>query len=276
MPTRRPKPPAATLTKLLLACLIVSLIGLGLYGMASSMGWFQSNVASSPSRVGKIAVPVTRRPVEAFSRLRREDWYDLNQGLDSYEWFDEATVEANPDWIVDLKQLSNRVMARNKSKAGLVFKEKDFLPKGSSPGIIGGVPQGKQGFFLDVEKIPGLRFLRQGDRFDLIASVPKASQDSTTEYGLLMGGIKIRGNKPIPVNGIRQLVKGGEMIAITSNRSMTTQGGLELSSTYGSSRTNTNLRNERVAIAIDPEEAIPLTQALGDQLEIHMVAQWIG
>ena len=63
------------------------------------------------------------------------------------------------------------------------------------------------------------------------------------------------------------------MVALTTDRSMTTQGGLELSNATGSGRGSKDQRDERVAIAIDPEEAIPLTQALGDELKIHMVAQ---
>lgn len=272
MSTRRPKPSSATLPKLLLACLIVAVIGLCFYGASNSLGWFQSNVVSSPNRDNKTKVPVTLRDMKAFSEVLRDDIYDLGLGEDSFQWVETAKVD--PDWILDMSKIRNRVLACDKEK-DYPFTESDFLPEGSRTGIIGGVAEGKQGFFLDVEKIPGLRFLRQGDRFDLIASVPKSSQDSTTEYGLLMGGIKVRGNKPIPVNGIRQLVKGGEMIAITTNRLMTTQGGLELGPNEGSVRSRSYQQNrfERVAIAIDPEEAIPLTQALGDQLEIHMVAQ---
>ena len=63
------------------------------------------------------------------------------------------------------------------------------------------------------------------------------------------------------------------MIALTTNRSMTTQGGLELSNTDSRGREITNRKDERVVIAIDPAEAVPLTQALGSKLAIHMVTR---
>ncbi|MDA7902290.1 hypothetical protein N9B31_01390 [Mariniblastus sp.] len=275
MSNRRQPSSSSALPKLLLSTLIVVGLGLVLYGVANSMGWLPNKagkVTAKPSREGRVAVPRTLMSLKAFEKVRREDVFDRELADESYFWLPKETVESNPDWVTSMDQIINRVMARDKGK-DFVFKKSDFLPEGSSTGIIAGVPEGKQGFFLDVEKIPGLRFLKQGDRFDLIASFPKASQGSTTEYGLLMGGIKVRGNKPIPMDGIRLLVKGGTMVALTTDRSMTTQGGLELSNATGSGRVSAGRRDERVAIAIDPAEAIPLTQALGDELKIHMVAQ---
>ncbi len=275
MPNRRQSTSSSALPKLLLSILIVAGLGLVLYGVANSMGWLSSSperVAGKPSREGRVAVPRTLMSLKAFEKVRREDVYDRKLADESYFWLPKETVDKNPDWVTDLDQIINRVMARDKGK-DFVFKKSDFLPEGSRTGIIAGVPEGKQGFFLDVEKIPGLRFLKQGDRFDLIASLPKTSEESATEYGILMGGVKVRGNKPIPVDGIRLLVKGGYLVALTTDRSMTTQGGLELSNASGSGRVSAGRREERVAIAIDPEEAIPLTQALGDELKIHMVAQ---
>lgn len=276
MSTRRRPSQSSTLPKLLISILVVAGLGVLVYGVANQMGWLSSesrpNQAAKPSREGKVAIPRTLFALKAFEKVRREDVFDRELDDESFFWLPKSTVEKNPEWVTSLDQIINRVMARDKGK-DFVFKKSDFLPEGSRTGIIAGVPAGKQGFFLDVEKIPGLRFLKQGDRFDLIASLPKESNDSNTEYGLLMGGIKVRGGKPIPINGIRLLAKGAQMIALTTDRSMTTQGGLELSSTDSNGRVSSRQRDERVAIAIDPEEAIPLTQALGDQLKIHMVAQ---
>ena len=275
MSTRRRQTQSNTLPKLLISILVVAGLGVLIYGLANSMGWLspspESNVAR-PSREGKVAVPKALVALKAFEKVRREDVYDRELDDESFFWLSEEDVENNPDWVTSLDQIINRVMARDKRK-DFVFKKSDFLPEGSRTGIIAGVPAGKQGFFLEVEKIPGLRFLKQGDRFDLIASLPKESEDSGSEFGLLMGGFKVRGNKPIPVNGIRLLAKGAHMIALTTDRTMTTQGGLELNNTDSRGRVAAGQREESVAIAIDPEEAIPLTQALGDDLEIHMVAQ---
>ena len=264
MSTRRPTS-SSTLPKLLIAILVVAVLGIAGYAVASSQGWFDSQVADAkPSREGMIAIPRSLAPLKAFEQVRRDAVFDRELGDESYFWLPKATVERNPGWVTSVDQIINRVMARDKG-ADYVFKKSDFLPVGSSTGIAGGVPAGKQGFFLEVDEIPGLRFLKQGDHFDLLASLPKESEESTSEYGLLMGGIKARGDKVIPVNGVRLLVKGGQMIALTTDRQMTTQGGLELDA-------DKRNRTEKVAIAIDPEEAVPLTQALGEKLQIHMTA----
>ena len=175
MSTRRRQTQSNTLHKLLISILVVAGLGVLIYGLANSMGWLspspESNVAR-PSREGKVAVPKALVALKAFEKVRREDVYDRELDDESFFWLSEEDVENNPDWVTSLDQIINRVMARDKRK-DFVFKKSDFLPEGSRTGIIAGVPAGKQGFFLEVEKIPGLRFLKQGDRFDLIASLPK-------------------------------------------------------------------------------------------------------
>ena len=57
------------------------------------------------------------------------------------------------------------------------------------------------------------------------------------------------------------------MVALTNGRSMTTQGGMAFENAGGRGG------SEQVAIAIDPEEVVPLTQALGANQTIHAVAK---
>ena len=244
------------------------------FGIVRAAGWLDQTapLAQEPSREGMLPVPKSLVNLNAFDVVQREDVYDRSLGDDSYFWLPKAQVEDHPEWITRVDQVIGRVMARDK-RADFVFQAKDFLPEGSRSGIAGGVPAGKQGFFLDAEKVPGLRFLKSGDRFDLLASQPDESKEANSEYGLLMGGIKVRGGKPIPLTGVRILVQNAEMIALATNRSMTTQGGLELTDTDSRGRSTNNTKDERVCIAIDPAEAVPLTGALGEELEIHMVTR---
>ncbi|MCG8649964.1 MAG: hypothetical protein MI861_09025, partial [Pirellulales bacterium] len=249
---------------------LVGVVLLG-YGIARGAGWLDAVVADRPSREGKVPVPKSLVALPAFERVTREDVFDLELGDDSYFWLPKAQVERNPDWITDVSQIVGRVMARDKG-AEFVFRERDFLPQGSRTGLAGGVPTGKQGFFLDAEQIPGLRLLKIGDRFDLMASLPEESANPDAEFGLLAGGIKARGGKPIPRNGVRVLVQGGQMVALTRGPSMTTQGALNFP--QDDSRTGRiGNQQEQVTIAIDPAEVVPLTQALGDKLMIHCVAR---
>ena len=244
-----------------------------LVGTSSALVWFFAFGADPSSqainRDGLVRVPRTLRPLKALEKIQQEDLIDPRLGEDTWFWIPQEFVDQNPQWITDKDQIIGRVLRSDKLK-DRQFEEDDFLPEGSSTGIAGGIPDGKQGFFLRSEKIPGLRFLQKGDRFDLLATVETEPDTLTNEYGALMGGIKVLAGKPIPLNGVRILVQDAEIIALTNNSSMTTQGGLDLAQ---DTRSRLDTTSERVAIAIDPEEAIPLTQALGNDLEIHMVTR---
>ena len=208
---RRTKSSSRTPAKIAAAVAILFGGGLLTYGFVRAAGWLNpatAPLAQAPSREGRVPVPKSLTSLNAFDKVQRENVYNLALGDDSYFWLPQQQVEAHPEWITSVDQIVGRVLARDK-RADFVFSEKDFLPEGSRTGIAGGIPRGKQGFFLEAEQIPGLRFLKNGDRFDLLASLPEESENGSPEYGLLMGGIKARGGKPIPVNGVRSLVQGG-------------------------------------------------------------------
>ena len=274
MPPRRRTSRPGPITNLVIAVAVLGGIGLMGYAAASYFGWFKPApvVAAKPSREGMIAVPRSLTNLKAYEQVQREDIYDRAKGDDSYYWLPKSQVEANPNWILRVNDVVGRVLAKDK-RADFVFSEKDFLPKGSRTGLAAGVPEGKQGFFLQSGQVPGLRLLKMGDQFDLMASLPEESANAGAEYGLLMGGIKVRGNKPIPLNGVRLLVQGGTVVALTDGRDMTTQGGMEFGQTDARGRSTNDGKNEQVAIAINPEEVVPLTQALGAKLTIHAVAR---
>ncbi|MBM82788.1 MAG: hypothetical protein CMJ78_19680 [Planctomycetaceae bacterium] len=264
---RRSTPSKSPAIRLLMAVGIVASGGLLTYGGLDYFGLLNaSQTAPRNSRAGMVKVPRSQRALTALAKVTREDVHNLQLGDESYFWMSAERVAAHPEWITNPADIVGRVMARNKSEQ-LVFTEKDFLPEGSRTGLSGGVPEGKQGFFLDASKIPGLDLLKMGDRFDLLASLPdEAQKQQQGEYGLLAGGIKVRGGKPIPLSGVRLLVQNAEMIAVTRGRQMTTQGVTELPETARSGST-------QITIAIDPGEVVPLTQALAADRAIHCVAR---
>lgn len=254
---------------------VALLVGLGAagYGVANYYGLFDSREkVVEKSRKGLVPVPRSLVALKAFEKIEREDVYDRALGDESYFWLPKEQVDAHPEWVTRVDQVIGRVMARDK-RAEFVFSDKDFLPEGSRTGLSGGVPDGKQGFFLEAQQIPGLRLLKIGDRFDLMASLPEESANAGAEYGLLVGGIKALGNKPIPLNGVRLLVQSGMMIALTNGKAMTTQGALEFDQADSRGRPTASQKEEQVAIAIDAEEVVPLTQALGAKLTIHAIAR---
>lgn len=259
----------ATAVAILAAGGLLTFGGLRYFGLLNTV---ETPTAQAKSREGMVRVPKSLAALKAFTKVRREDIHDLALGDDSYFWLPKDVVQQNPGWILNRDEIIGRVLAHDK-EADFVFQEKDFLPKGSSTGLSAGVPPDKQGFFLKAEQIPGLRLLKMGDRFDLLASLPEESQNADAEYGLLTGGIKARGGKPIPLNGVRLLVQDGQMVALTGGSKMTTQGGLEFSQPETRGRRSANQNDEQVTIAIDPSEVARLTQALGADLAIHCIAR---
>ena len=267
---RRTAAKSSPVTKIVTA--IGTLVGGGLVTYAGlNYAGLIDQTPPPPSRAGMIKVPKTQRAMTALTKVRREDVHTLALGDDSYFWMPKERVAANPNWIVNPSQIIGRVMARNK-ESELVFTEKDFLPKGSRTGISAGVPDGKQGFFVDAAKVAGLELLKMGDTFDLLASLPEEAQEKPeAEFGLLAGGIKVRGGKPIPLSGVRLLVQNAQMIAITRGRDMTTQSVMDLPEQDGRSRSRDT--TIQITMAIDPEEVVPLTQALAAERTIHCVAR---
>ena len=259
---------------LAIAIAVLAFVGLVIYGIASYSGMLDppERQQAKKSREGMVAVPKSLVPLNAFEKVRREDVFDRDMADDSFFWLPKSQVDDHPEWITKVEQVIGRVMARDK-RAEFVFSEDDFLPEGSRTGLVGGVPEGKQGFFLEAEQIPGLRLFKKGDKFDLVASLPEESVTAQAEFGLMVGGIKAVGNKPVPVNGVRSLVQSGTMVALIDGKNMTTQGGLEFSPTDSRGRPITQATGEQVAIAIDPKEVLPLTQALGAKQEIYAVAR---
>jgi len=259
--------------KVLLAFGVLAAVCLMAFGGLSYFGFFDSTKqAAKKSREGKVAVPRSMRAIPAFKKVTREDIVSLELGDDSYFWMDRERVEANPKWIRNPSQIIGRVMAKDK-REGFVFTEADFLPEGSRTGLSGGIPDDKQGFFIDTEQIPGLRQLRMGDRFDLLASLPDEAQAGPeAEFGLLAGGIKVRAGNPIPLSGVRILVQNGELVALTAGKAVSTTGAQGLPEQTARTRTRSTDTVE-ATIAIDSEEVVPLTQALAEELTVHCVAR---
>lgn len=263
---------SSVLPRIIVIVGVILVGGVVTYAIGNQAGWFSTAQAPAkkPSREGMVPVIRTLKNLEAFDTVSVRDIYDLELMDDSFAWLPIAYVQQHPELFTNLDKVVGRVMARDLGSDNRIT-EQDLLPAGSRSGLSGGVPEGKQGFFIDASQVAGLRLLKNGDRFDLLASLPKEAQQVGSEYGLLMGGIKVRDGKPIPLNGVRVLAQNAQMIAVTNRKDMTTQGGMNLDEADARGRSNNN--TEQVAIAIDPTEAVPLTQALGDELAIHMVAR---
>lgn len=225
------------------------------------------------SREGQIAFPALSRSVQAYDAIRREDLLNPQTRQLNVIWLPEA--QANPKMLRDLTEIIGRVISRDK-QAGFILTEKDFLPKGTRPGISAGIPPGKRSLTIPVEEIPGLELLRQGDQFDLLAVLPEKEQPiSNIEQAALMGGIKppdTRSGQLAKQSGSKSLVVGGTMIALSQGTKRSTDGAKGLVAPTTGNR-NAKKPQMMAVIAIDPVEVAPLTEAIGLELNLYCVAR---
>lgn len=116
---------------------------------------------------GMRGVPVAALDLPAYTELQLEHLLDPRTGqLAAVVLPEDSILEST---IVDPKQLVGRVLARAKD-AARVFREDDFLPIGTRPGLVAGIPAGKRALRIDANKVSGIVGLAQGDRFDLVAT----------------------------------------------------------------------------------------------------------
>lgn len=272
MPTRRHVRTDRSLSRYFVPIGVLLLLGVGVTGTLWGMGFFESR-AEAISREGQIAYPALARPVRAFDAITRDDLLDPRTGQVNVIWLPED--QKNTAMLRDLSKILGRVVSRDKL-AGYVLTEADLLPVGTRPGIAAGIPPGKRSITIPVEEVPGLELLHKGDSFDLLAVLPKQEQEvSNIEEAALLGGVKppdTRSGQLARQTGIKPLVVGGTMVAITQGKNRSTDGaeGLVVS-------TEQNKKDKEpqkyATIAVEPVEVTPLTEAIGLELDLFCVAR---
>ncbi|MDZ4800023.1 MAG: hypothetical protein SGI92_17855 [Bryobacteraceae bacterium] len=250
---------------------VVLLVALGaLWGTGilrpETFGWGEKK---APSRAGLIPVPTSAGPIPAYTKLTRDHLWNPKVGEFAMIYLPPASV--SPEMIQDLGKIVGRVMDHDKP-AGYVFTEADFLPKGTRPGLVAGIPPGKRAIRVDSEKVYGLQGLQRGDRFDLVSTIALDSKGGNSAGGL-GGGIyaqqmelqaklnnwqKQATVSVVVLNGVVVDPVGTRVIPTTSNS--LTQGSV----------TRTKPVQE-VVIAIDPSEVARLTEAMAVDARIVCV-----
>ena len=119
------------------------------------------------SEPDEIAVPILVQDVPAFSEIKVSDLVDPATGRIRTLFFPRDTVQ--DDWILDPKQLVDRVAARN-LRAGRPVQSRDLAPVGTQPGPSSGLPFGMRGITVNSRQIVGLESIRPGIAFDLVAA----------------------------------------------------------------------------------------------------------
>lgn len=267
-PRRSPSLPFGLLAMVLAAGALLAGGGFVLFNAVRSTGQAIEPPLVRPE--GHIGVPISGRTIPAYHKLTRDDLWDAQHGRLAVTFIPEAQIG---DVIYDLSKLLGRVLDHEKP-AGYAFTERDFLPKGTRPGVVAGIPAGKRALRLEAEKIGGLVGLNPGDRFDVVATQavdPQAAGarpsalDLGGAYGALLSQQLALQNQTLRRQQaiVRVVVQSGVVVSPLETRNVPVS-----SSTLTSGLRTTTRPVQEMVIAISPEEVAPLTEsiAVGAQL----------
>src|SRR5262245_60837340 len=220
--------------------------------------------------VGKVPVLTSGRTIGAYARITRDDIVDPKTQSLMVKYVDPSSVEGDDPFIGDARKIIGRVLAHEKAR-DYAFRESDFLPKGTRPGLVGGIPPGYRGVRIELAKVRGLYALQPGDTFDVVSTIAVAS-DPAKDFRKLGGAYADRlaieaslGNLSKQAN-VYVVVQSGvvvtppQTIEIPVTMATLTQG----------SRVNSKPLQE-VFIAVHPEEVAPLMEAMSVDADLAVV-----
>lgn len=221
--------------------------------------------------VGKISVPSAGRNIPAYSEISRDDLLNPKDQVWTVTYLDQSTIDER-GVITDRGDLVGRVLKSEKTR-GYVFCESDFHPKGTRPGLVGGIPAGYRGYRIELARARGLYGLHAGDCFDLVATIPvstDASQDLRKIGGTYGSQLAIEASfsNVSKQATVRTIVKRG--IVVEPMRTIeipTTMASL----TQGNKVSGKPL--QEVYIAVHPEEVPLLDEAKAVGAELSVVAR---
>lgn len=175
--------------------------------------------------------------------------------------------------LININRIIGRVVKKDK-RAGMGFRESTFFPEGTPEGIAGATPSGMRAVVLDATKLNGIHALNAGDRVDLLASVPLSQ----------VGSFPSQYNQRLP--GASLVIDAGREAKGTdapTQPMLLAQNALVLKPVYVRSETSAtstltqgkrlqNVPKYEVAIAVNPDDVIPVQLAVNKSLNITCVA----
>lgn len=172
--------------------------------------------------------------------------------------------------IMNVNAIIGRVVKKDK-RAGMGFQENTFFPQGTPEGIAGATPPGMRAITLDASKLTGVHALNAGDTIDLMASVPvgdlgsfQSSASSRLPGAALVSSASLK--QPAAATEPMLLAQGAVVLKPVYVRNEATT-----SSSLTQGKRIQNVPKYEVAIAVAPDDVIPLQTALNKSLEITCI-----
>ncbi len=260
--TRRGVSPL-TLFLFLLFALLVG--GAGTVGTLQATGQIDLPFFRRPklnTHEGEVPVPVSAVVIPAYTMITRDHLYD-ETGVLSVQWVKQEDL--HPEMVTDISKIIGRVVHRDK-QTGYAFRQRDFLPEGTRPGLVAGIPPGKRSFTLEVSKLKGIHSLKLGDRFDLLATLPVDGLSARLPENTKL---VTSHNQVVPQKSatVKVIARNGVVVSpVTTRLIPVTSDSLISGSTRGTKPI------QEVVFALDPEEITALTEAMVINADIMCAA----
>jgi hypothetical protein len=240
--------------------------------VAHHNGWvenpFAREVMASDGSNGPVPegvlVPLSAVGIPAYTKLTRDHFIFPGEFVLAKQYLPEESV-AELGLTTDLGELIGRVLARPKA-AGYAFRPSDFLPEGTRPGLVGGIPSGMRGLRIGADSIQGIAGLSAGDRFDIIAAqeiVNKASQPSLAFSGVFAPQAEAAMLGKSRRARVQVLVQGGVVVEPLTTRQVPVS-----SATLTRGLTVRTKPVQELVVAVRPEEIAPLMEALAIEAKL--------
>jgi len=219
-----------------------------------------------------VLAPVAARDIPAYTKITRDHFWDTKKG--DFAGVPIRRSAVKPGLVLDMTKAFGRVLKAEKHSQ-YAFTEDDFLPEGTRPGVVAGVPEGKRAFVLDVEKVNGMHILRAGDHFDLVGSLPLDDKATGRPHGnglgLIQGSPLITGPSPSQApkhTAVKVLVQDGVIITPVAVRQHAVDPAKPAPKIPPKEKPV-----EDVTVAIDPTEVSGLSEAIALKAEVTCVAR---
>lgn len=226
-------------------------LALGIALVVVAAGLFTEPQRTRTPPPGTVAVPTAAVRIPAYAAVQLEHLVDPATGSLSVVYLPAGSIL--PETITQPEALLGRVLSTEKP-AGLLFNQRDFLPDGTRPGLVAGIPAGKRALRIDAAQVGGITGLRAGDRFDLVATWKPATQGGQGAALPLAGAAAIDLQSRARVHVI---VENGVVVTPLETRETPAAKGRSLV--------------QEIVVAIDPAEVPPLTEALAAGARIDCV-----
>jgi Flp pilus assembly protein CpaB len=227
----------------------------------SSLGFGQR----PPDRRGMVAIPVSAAPIPAYTKMTRDHLW--NPRTSSFAVLYLRPEQVPREVLQSMNQLVGRVLDHDKP-AGYVFTDSDFLPAGTRPGLVAGIPAGKCAMRVEAEKINGLIGLNPGDRFDLVSTLTIDAGRASIAGGPYSQQLEMQARLSNwqKQATVRVLVQSGLVV-----EPLTTRQVPVVSSGLVSGLTVRTRPVQEIVIAVDPDEVAHLTEAMAVGAQLSCV-----